>query len=286
MNDREDELLLEVDKIYDSSFFNEDIIKDNKKFKNKVIKSLEEGEKMDKEWENENNLILLINNCINIENNIKDITEINEAIKKCNLNQNINYVFIPNENDKINEFLEKIKKFGKFENDSLKSKIISVNDYFKIDNWLKESIGNIKKYELIYRATEQGDSKAVSFKICKNVPNLLWIMIDKNNNIFGCFHSISINSSNIHSKDPKCFLYSINKNKKYLPNLNLQNNIGHCSNHVLEFEDKKREFSIGDKFLSSNSVYFQNGNIFNHNLEICNEAKVTLKELEVFKIIQ
>ena len=89
LNDREDELLIEADKLYNSLFFNEDIIKENKKYKNKIIKSLEEGEKNDKEWKDDNNLILFINNCINIENNINYINEINDTIKKCNLNQKI-----------------------------------------------------------------------------------------------------------------------------------------------------------------------------------------------------
>ena len=33
----------------------------------------------------------------------------------------------------------------------------------------------------------------------------------------------------------KCFLFSLNKNKKYSPNLQIQNNIYNCSSHVIEF---------------------------------------------------
>ena len=61
---------------------------------------------------------LLINNCINIENNIKDINFINEKIKKCNSNKNknIKFKFNPEENE-INNFLETIKEFGKISYD-------------------------------------------------------------------------------------------------------------------------------------------------------------------------
>ena len=70
----------------------------------------------------------------------------------------------------------------------------------KIQDWLKESLGEakIKRYELIYRATEHGDSNNVLFQKCKNQANLLWIMKNKNNNnIFGCFNSIPISSKKL-----------------------------------------------------------------------------------------
>ena len=42
--------------------------------------SLEKGKKINEEW-NDDNLNSLINDCINIENNIKEINIINESIK-------------------------------------------------------------------------------------------------------------------------------------------------------------------------------------------------------------
>jgi len=180
-----------------------------------------------------------INDCINVEKNIKYIDEINEKIEKCNSNKDIVIKFTPdeNENDGICQFLEKIKTFGKVFNNNVsmikESKIISIIEFNKIQNWLNSSIGNVKRYELIYRATVDGDSNSVLFKKCKSIPDLIWIMKDKNNNIFGCFNSIGINSNISYSKDSKCFLYSINKNKKYNPNLNITNNIYNCNSHVI-----------------------------------------------------
>ena len=60
----------------------------------------------------------LINDCINIENNIKNINIINENIKKCNLNKDLIIEFSPNEIE-INDFLEKIKIFGNITKKSL-----------------------------------------------------------------------------------------------------------------------------------------------------------------------
>jgi len=53
---------------------------------------LEKGKTIEKEWNN-NKLNSLINDCINIENNITKINNINEKIKKCNFHQNIKIKF-------------------------------------------------------------------------------------------------------------------------------------------------------------------------------------------------
>ena len=84
LNDREDELLLEIDNQFNNKYINEEIIKESEKLPNKIKISIEKGKMIDKEW-NENNLISLINDCINIENNIKEINIINDNIKKSNL---------------------------------------------------------------------------------------------------------------------------------------------------------------------------------------------------------
>jgi hypothetical protein len=46
---------------------------------------LEKSNVKDSDWDDKKKLNVLINNCINIENNIKDINIINEKIQKCNL---------------------------------------------------------------------------------------------------------------------------------------------------------------------------------------------------------
>ena len=113
INEREDLLLLEVDKKYDKSFFkDEEIIKLSDKLPSKIKISLEKGKLINNEWNDKDKLNSKINDCINIENNIKKIKEINESIKKYNSNS-INIEFTPEEKDnEFNEFLENIKNFG------------------------------------------------------------------------------------------------------------------------------------------------------------------------------
>ena len=113
LNNREDELLLEVDTQFKKLYCNEDIIKQSENLPNKIKISLEKGKIINKEWNNNNQLNSLINDCINIENNIKDINNINENIKNINLNKNIKIRFIPEEENNYNDLFESINSFGK-----------------------------------------------------------------------------------------------------------------------------------------------------------------------------
>ena len=61
---------------------------------------------------NENNLSSLINDCINIENNIKEINIINDNIKKCDINKNIKIIYNIKEED-INNMIDNLNNFGK-----------------------------------------------------------------------------------------------------------------------------------------------------------------------------
>ena len=130
INNREDELLLEVDKLFEKNYCNEDILKDTEKLPNNISKSLEKGKLIDKEWNNNDKLNFLINDCIGIEKNIIHINNINDKIKEFNSN-NIEIKF--NSDDGIS-LLESIKQFGtinkKEENNNIQNNInISILDF-------------------------------------------------------------------------------------------------------------------------------------------------------------
>ena len=113
INNREDELLLEVDKEFEKLYFNEEILTEVEKLPNKIKISLEKGKIIDKEWDNKNKLNSLINDCINIENDIKIINTINKKIKECkSTNKEIKF---NSGNEDIN-ILESIKIFGNINN--------------------------------------------------------------------------------------------------------------------------------------------------------------------------
>ena len=111
LNEREEQLLLELDNIYNNKFFNEDMIKKGEKLPKQIKLSLEKGKSIDKDWDN-NDLYSYINNAIKIENNINNINIINESIKKCKKNNKIKIKLSPTE-DSLNDFLKIINSFGK-----------------------------------------------------------------------------------------------------------------------------------------------------------------------------
>ena len=87
LNEREDELLFEVENEFNDKFFNEDLIKKSEKIPNKINIYLEKGKLIKNKWDNNNELCSSINDCINIENNIKDIKLMNELTKNYNIKE-------------------------------------------------------------------------------------------------------------------------------------------------------------------------------------------------------
>ena len=108
INKKEDELLSRVNNKFKRIFFDEEFLKISKSLPNKVNKLLEQGKLINKEWKDDNS-IPLINECINIEQSIKNINKIKKKIKKIN-SKNITINFTKKlEPDKIEN---DIKDFG------------------------------------------------------------------------------------------------------------------------------------------------------------------------------
>ena len=109
VNEREDQLLKELDNLYDNSYFKEDLIKKGEKMPNIIKMLLDKGNLIINEWNDDNKLIERTNDCINIEEKIKNIIEINENIKKCNIKK-LNLEFLP-EIEQSNDLLKNLEKF-------------------------------------------------------------------------------------------------------------------------------------------------------------------------------
>ena len=116
LNDKEDKLISQIDEEFNQVFFKEELINKSEKLPKQIKKSIEKGKKIDKDWE-ENNLCSLINDCINIENNIKEINQINDNIDKYKINQDYKIDFNISE-DETNVFINDINNFGKIISDN------------------------------------------------------------------------------------------------------------------------------------------------------------------------
>ena len=109
LNEREDELLLIINDKYKNFDLGDEIIKENEKLPNQIKLILDNSKKNDNKWNNNEELNIEINECLEIEEKINRIKKINSALQP-DLSQ-INIRFIPNENQ-INDFIQTIKNFG------------------------------------------------------------------------------------------------------------------------------------------------------------------------------
>ena len=210
INQREDELLLEVDNKFNKLYFDEDFINKNKNLPNKIKNSLEKGNLINKEWDNNKiKLNSIINDCLIIENNINKIIEINKNIEKYNsINKKI--FFVPDNEKEINAFFNIIKKFGEIkEQNELNANIntlktlkfkfkpgqnYSVSNYGLMatkdkggDNWNCTIIGD---KEIPKNKVSEWKIKITNFKIKNNSINIfIGIGPDNPNNETSFYHN-------------------------------------------------------------------------------------------------
>jgi len=294
LNEREDQLLLEVDKKYNDKFYYEDIIKKSEKLPKKVKSSLEKGKLIDEQWKNEKNKInSLINDCLNIENNINEIKDINDKKEKLN---SLKFVFeFQPDSKEINELLNEIIKFGKIELETkykIDSKIINKKEEIELLEKRLSSKDQNKKviFNLLYRASRDGDEPKFYHNKCDGKANTICIIETNKGCKFGGYTEVMISSKGCNYKDPNSFIFSINKLKIY-ENLKKDNYaVDHSSNWGPIFRNDA--FAVWDKnFFSYNEhtvgtkIQSNFGNM-DIDYEINNgEQYFSIKELEVFQII-
>ena len=184
----------------------------------KIKESLEKGKIIDKEWNNDNNLNSLINDCINIENNIQYINKINDYIKKYNNSQSFKIEFIPIEDNEINKFCKNIKLFEKiYQNNDLENSLIIKNkrqEYINnIINWINPK-KNLK-IKLLYRKSKDGDSYDIFHKLCDNQGKTLVLIKAIEGFIIGGYTPLDWDNRSGWKNNEGTFLFSLTDNKIY-----------------------------------------------------------------------
>ena len=177
INNREDELLIKLDKYFEELFLNENIIKQSEKLPNRIKVSLEKGKLINKEF-NDKELNSIINDCINIENNIDDINKIYQCMKKYESSQN-NIDFFQNLADiqRLNEFINSFGYIGKY----TFSEILKEEDFNKSNEW----IGKSNKYLLKYSAKNNGCDTDILHKNCDGICGSIFLCKAENGDIIG-----------------------------------------------------------------------------------------------------
>ena len=214
LNEREDELLSEVDKKFEEFYFDDNLVKESEKLPKKIKASLEKSKIIDNEWDDKNKLAYMINECIKIEKNIKEINSINNSIQKSKLNNCI-IKFIPEE--EINSILNSINKFGnikKFEKESYflkKSNIIKSEEEKLISSWLDKKP---TQFTLLLDSKIDGDLTSTFENKCANkYPTIVFIK-STDGYRFGGFTSRKWGINN-NAYDDKCFIFSLDLKEKY-----------------------------------------------------------------------
>jgi len=93
-------------------FFKEQLIKESEKLPNIVKTSLEKGKIKENDWNDENKLNKIINDCIKIENTIKNLNLVYDKISVFNSNKDLEIEFNPKNTEIEEGLLNEIKEFG------------------------------------------------------------------------------------------------------------------------------------------------------------------------------
>ena len=214
LNERENELLLDIDKKFELYYFNENIIKEIEKLPKKVKNILETSKKLEKENINNNNINSLIINCLNIEQTIKQINILNDSVKNKDDSKNLDLVFLYQ--DELNNIKDIIQKFGVIAPNILikldNSSIIKDNNLliYGLENW-----NNKRNAELLYKKSRDGDSYNIFHKLCDNKGKTLILIKSSEGFIIGGYTPLDWDSESSWKNDNETFLFSLTNKKVY-----------------------------------------------------------------------
>ena len=277
INEREDELLAETDKKFEELYFNEDLIRKLDKLPNKIKKSLEKGKLIDANWKKDYKLNALINDCLNIENNIKELKIIDDILKKKNI-LNIDLKFIYGENE-VNHIFEEIKKLGNVSNKIFNDTKIDFDENL-IKLWLNNK--NFKT-ELLFRKTRDGDTPKDFHNKCDNKGITIIFIETSKGYKFGGYTELQWDTSNKGKTDKSTFLFSFNNKEKYTSRKNRET-IGCSSSVGPYFGWNWPEIYLKNTLNKGQSWnYTENTFVLDRKLT-GGEEYWDVKELEVFKI--
>ena len=276
-----------------------------------IIEQIFENKKSTIKYLNENELLLIIK----VDLPGGKIQEVNLTLNKKEMNKNllieelilkINQLEEENKNLKkdINEMKEKLNRFEKYfakeieekkfyEEIGFESKIFKNKDEIKfITNRLVNNDENLRKkinYNLIYRATRDGDTSTIFHNKVDNKNSLLSIIETNKGLKFGVFTEQPYKKTGNSIQDNKVFIYSLNLKKIYNSKEGAYTN-NDVSNYLIDLH--YQPIRICDNCLSNKSSYTcsksnaDNSFLgFEKDYELNNnEQYFQVKEMETFQI--
>ena len=289
LNNREEEILMEVNNLFNDMLCDKKTIDECDSLSEKLKLSLESKNKIES---NKSDLILFINECTNIEKNIKEINKVDKYIKKYKYEGYKEIKFQSND-ENIDMILGYIKILGKITVNNFDSSILFTNikKQEAIINWIKEKTNkNFIYFEKIFTMSINGSTSKDFHKFCDNEgPTLILIKTTKNK-IFGGFTPLNWDMSGIDKIDEnnQTFIFSLNLMKKY-DMINKEKSAICCN------REYGPSFGVSDFCIESNmkkgETYANDITNFisNSNLELTesegNNETFNVDDFEVFKVI-
>ena len=273
LNEREIELLSEVDMKYNNFFCDEKIIRQTEKIPAEIKISLEKGKLIDTKWKN-NKLNSSIYECLKIENYISEINNITKNIKAFNSN-NSKIRFLKN---KEFEITEGIREFGILTNNIFDSNIEF--DEALIRSWL-----NNKNFtpKLLFRKSVDGSTPKDFHDKCDNKGITIVFIETTKGYKFGGYTELGWDCNSGYLTDENSFLFSFNHKEKYTPKNN-NNNTMCCDEKTGPwFGNNFPEIILRD--LNKGRSWNDPKNTFVEGQKLTNgEEYWDVKEIEVFQI--
>ena len=289
LNNREEEILMEVNNLFDKMLCDKKIIEECDSLPEKVKSSLKSINKIES---NNSDIIFFINECAAIENNIKEINKLYKYIKKYK-DDGYKEIKFQSNDENIDMILGYIKLLGKITVNNFDSSILFTNikKQEAIINWIKEKTNkNFVYFEKIFTMSINGSMSKDFHKHCDNEGPTLILVKTTKNKIFGGFTPLDWDMSGIDKIDEnnQTFIFSLNLMKKY-DMINKEKSAICCN------KEYGPSFGVSDFFIESNmkkgETYANDITNFisNSNLELTdsegNNETFNVDDFEVFKVI-
>lgn len=229
-----------------------------------------------------------------INNLLKTIKELKE--KNAFLENKINN--LENKYDKtinmlgkqIDDMRKKMEEQKPINNNSIKldlsmnSLIISKEDDI---NLLKEWISPKKNvsFQLLYRATRDGDTKKDFHRMCDNKSPTIFIFKTPNKFIFGGYTTVISNVTNTKEeliKDEKAFVFSLNQRKKNMTK-DVEHSIYRDNYHLIIFGNGNNSIQINNNALK-NKKHWSNPKGSYGDIILTENKEFSIVEMEVFQV--
>ena len=257
LNYREDQLLIEVDNIFERKFNIENIVNiiKDKKYHEKIKIYLEKGKIYEKDLDKNENKIFLVNDCINIEKTLEQINNINRNLEKFKKqDKNLNFNCQP---DKVINLIENL---GDFYGEKINDQEVNIT----INNYNPQNVNYIKQISSNFGCCENAIYDCICFFESRNNEYILGYPDSSFKSII--FYDINNNKenkkfNNAHEQQ----IYTI---KHYLYEYDMILSTSYNNDiKIWNFKEGLNILTISKIFEFSNNVYSScivfNGNNFN-----------------------